>query len=50
MIFEISFFSPTFDERYWMINMWSDKEPGNIFIYDSRTRELDFKVSVYFMP
>jgi dipeptidyl aminopeptidase/acylaminoacyl peptidase len=40
---EVSFYSPTLDERYWMINMWSDTDPGTVHIYDTQTRKLDFQ-------
>jgi dipeptidyl aminopeptidase/acylaminoacyl peptidase len=40
---EISFFSPTTDESFWMVNAWSDTDPGSVYLYDAGNRELTFQ-------
>jgi dipeptidyl aminopeptidase/acylaminoacyl peptidase len=37
---EISLFSPTMDERYWLVSAWSDTNPGVIYLYDMSSGEL----------
>jgi dipeptidyl aminopeptidase/acylaminoacyl peptidase len=40
---EVSFFSPTTDESFWMVNAWSDTDPGSVYLYDAENRELTFQ-------
>jgi dipeptidyl aminopeptidase/acylaminoacyl peptidase len=40
---EISFFSPTTDEGMWMINAWSDTDPGSVYIYNTQNGKLTFQ-------
>ena len=40
---EVSFFSPTSDERYWLISAFADIDPGTIYLYDSEKEELTFQ-------
>ncbi|TVQ93734.1 MAG: S9 family peptidase [Bacteroidetes bacterium] len=42
---EISFFSPTRDERLWMVYAWADVDPGSIYLYDTQTKELSYQYS-----
>ncbi len=40
---EVSFFSPTRDERYWLVNVWGDTEPGVVYLFDTETRSLNMQ-------
>lgn len=40
---EVTFFSPTRDEQYWLVNAWSDTNPGSVYLYDRETSELTFQ-------
>lgn len=40
---EISFFNTTSDERYWLVNAWSDTDPGSVYLYDRESSELTFQ-------
>jgi dipeptidyl aminopeptidase/acylaminoacyl peptidase len=40
---EISFFSPTTDETLWMVNAYSDVDPGSVYIYNTVSDELTFQ-------
>lgn len=40
---EVNIYSPTNDERYWLVSVWSDTNPSNIYIYDMSTGELSFQ-------
>lgn len=40
---EISFFSPTTDENQWLVNSWSDTDPGSVYLYDKENEELTFQ-------
>ncbi len=40
---EVSFFSPTRDERFWMVNAWSDVDPGTVYLYDTETGKLTYQ-------
>lgn len=40
---EISFYSATLDERYWLVNSYSDTDPGSVYLYDSESDTLSFQ-------
>ena len=40
---EISFFSSTTDESLWLVNAWSDTDPGSVYLYDKENEELTFQ-------
>ncbi len=40
---EVSFFSPTTDEQFWLVNAWSDINPGSVYLYDMNQEELTFQ-------
>ncbi len=40
---EVSFFSPTSDEQYWLVSAWSDTDPGSVYLYDMESGELTFQ-------
>ena len=37
---EISLFSPTLDERLWLVNAWRDTDPGSVYLFNTETGEL----------
>ena len=37
---EIEFVSRTSDERLWLVNAYSDREPGEIYLFDRRSHQL----------
>jgi len=43
---EVSVVSKTADERYWLINPHSDIEPGQVLLFDRKTRKLTFQYKV----
>ncbi len=40
---EVSFYSPTLDERYWLVSSYSDIDPGSVYLYDSERDNLAFQ-------
>jgi len=40
---EISFFSPTSDEAFWLVSASSDVNPGTVYLYDTQKGELTFQ-------
>lgn len=40
---EVSFFNTTSDEHYWLVNAWSDTDPGSVYLYDRESSELTFQ-------
>ncbi len=40
---EVSFFSPTRDEQYYLVNAWSDTDPGTVYLYDKESGDLTFQ-------
>jgi dipeptidyl aminopeptidase/acylaminoacyl peptidase len=40
---EVSFYSPTLDERYWLVSSYSDVDPGSVYLYDSESDSLVFQ-------
>ena len=40
---EISFYSATLDERYWLVSSYSDTDPGSVYLYDSESGALTFQ-------
>ncbi|MDD4673178.1 MAG: S9 family peptidase [Bacteroidales bacterium] len=40
---EVNIYNATTDERYWLVSVWSDTNPSNIYIYDMETGELSFQ-------
>ncbi len=42
---EVSFFSPTNTEDKWLVNAWSDTDPGSVYIYNTETGELNYQYS-----
>lgn len=40
---EISLSGPTTDEVFWMVNVWSDTNPGETYLYNMTTEELMFQ-------
>jgi dipeptidyl aminopeptidase/acylaminoacyl peptidase len=45
--FEVSLFGATTDEIFWMLNVWSDTNPGKVYIYDMTTGETTFQYNPY---
>jgi dipeptidyl aminopeptidase/acylaminoacyl peptidase len=42
---ELSFFSATNDERFWLISASADVDPGSVYLYDTETKELTYQYS-----
>ena len=40
---EVSLYSPTSDERYWLVSVWSDTNPSSIYLYNMSTGDLTFQ-------
>jgi dipeptidyl aminopeptidase/acylaminoacyl peptidase len=40
---EVNLYGATNDERYWLVSVWSDTNPSDIYIYDMITEELSFQ-------
>ncbi len=40
---ELNLYGATTDERYWLVSVWSDTNPSDIYIYDMQTEELTFQ-------
>ncbi|MDD3566911.1 MAG: S9 family peptidase [Bacteroidales bacterium] len=40
---EVNLYGATSDERYWLVSVWSDTNPSDIYIYDMTTEELTFQ-------
>jgi len=40
---EISFFSPTSDEGFWLVSASSDVDPGTVYLYDATEGKLTFQ-------
>ena len=40
---EVGLFGATSDERYWLANVWSDTNPGVVYLYDMVNEELTFQ-------
>ena len=40
---EVSMFGPTTDEKLWLVNLWSDVNPGETYIYNMETKKLAFQ-------
>ncbi len=43
---EISLFSPTSDEQFWLVNVWSDTNPGIVYLYDMSKGEATFQYTL----
>ncbi|TVR77478.1 MAG: S9 family peptidase [Saprospirales bacterium] len=37
---EVSFYSPTLDENLWLVNIYSDVDPGTVFLYNREEQSL----------
>lgn len=42
---ELSFFSATNDERFWLLSASADVDPGSVYLYDTETKELTYQYS-----
>jgi len=42
---ELSFFSATRDERFWLINASADTDPGSVYLYDTENKVLTYQYS-----
>lgn len=40
---ELSFFSATSDERYWLVNVYADTDPGTVYLYDTESGDFVFQ-------
>lgn len=42
---ELSFFSATSNERFWLISASADTDPGSVYLYDTETKKLTYQYS-----
>lgn len=42
---EYNFFSPTLDERFWLVSASSDVDPGSVYLFDTQDQSLAFQYS-----
>lgn len=42
---ELSFFSATNDERYWLVSASADTDPGSVYLFDAETKKLTYQYS-----
>jgi len=42
---ELSFFSATLDERFWLVSASADTDPGSVYLYDTETKNLTYQYS-----
>lgn len=40
---EVSLYGATNDERFWLVSVWSDTNPGQVYLYDMETKVLNFQ-------
>ncbi|HHN48018.1 MAG TPA: S9 family peptidase, partial [Bacteroidales bacterium] len=40
---EISLFSPTRDENFWLVSAYSDTDPGSVYLYDKKNDKLELQ-------
>jgi dipeptidyl aminopeptidase/acylaminoacyl peptidase len=43
---EISLFSPTSDEQFWLVNVWTDTNPGIVYLYNMSNGEATFQYTL----